>query len=118
MVYELFDWFELTLIGQAIRNSLWLFPVIEAVHLLALAGRLSASRHWDTRYISRRADTPSRAIFICRHRCHATHRNSVVLVRGDQVLLQHVVLGKDVRLSGYPDFHLHGARSFFEATNQ
>lgn len=32
-----FEWFETTTIGAAIRNSLWLFPVIESVHLLALA---------------------------------------------------------------------------------
>ena len=33
----LFQWLEDTSIGEAIRDSLWLFPVIEAVHLLALA---------------------------------------------------------------------------------
>lgn len=32
-----FQWLEDTAIGVAIRESLWLFPVIEAVHLLALA---------------------------------------------------------------------------------
>ena len=32
-----FQWLEDTAIGAAIRDSLWLFPVIEAVHLLALA---------------------------------------------------------------------------------
>jgi hypothetical protein len=32
-----FEWCEATAIGEAIRGSLWLFPVIEAVHLLALA---------------------------------------------------------------------------------
>jgi hypothetical protein len=33
----LFQWLEDTSIGAAIRDSLWLFPVIESVHLLALA---------------------------------------------------------------------------------
>ncbi len=33
----LFEWCENTAVGQAIRDSLWLFPVIESVHLLALA---------------------------------------------------------------------------------
>lgn len=33
----LFTWFESSWIGAAIRNSRWLFPVIESVHLLALA---------------------------------------------------------------------------------
>ena len=32
-----FEWLEDTAIGVVIRDSLWLFPVIEAVHLLALA---------------------------------------------------------------------------------
>jgi hypothetical protein len=31
-----FTWCEHTAIGEAIRNSQWLFPVIESVHLLAL----------------------------------------------------------------------------------
>jgi len=33
----LFQWFEATALGTAVRESLWLFPVIECVHLLALA---------------------------------------------------------------------------------
>ena len=32
-----FEWCEDTTVGHAIRDSLWLFPVIESVHLLALA---------------------------------------------------------------------------------
>ena len=32
-----FEWCEETAVGHAIRDSLWLFPVIESVHLLALA---------------------------------------------------------------------------------
>jgi len=32
-----FEWCEATAVGSAIRNSQWLFPVIESVHLLALA---------------------------------------------------------------------------------
>jgi hypothetical protein len=32
-----FEWCEATAVGNAIRNSLWLFPVIESVHLLGLA---------------------------------------------------------------------------------
>lgn len=31
-----FTWCENTAVGEAIRNSLWLFPVIESVHLLGL----------------------------------------------------------------------------------
>jgi hypothetical protein len=37
MLLPFFEWCEATFIGQAIRQSLWLFPVIEAVHLIALA---------------------------------------------------------------------------------
>ena len=33
----LFEWCESTGAGRAIRDSLWLFPVIESFHLLALA---------------------------------------------------------------------------------
>ena len=32
-----FQWFEATTFGTVVRESLWLFPVIECVHLLALA---------------------------------------------------------------------------------
>jgi hypothetical protein len=32
-----FEWIEATAVGNAIRQSLWLFPVIEAVHLLGLS---------------------------------------------------------------------------------
>lgn len=32
-----FEWCETTLLGQTIRDSLWLFPVIEAIHLVAFA---------------------------------------------------------------------------------
>jgi uncharacterized membrane protein len=36
-VLEFFEWSEHTAIGTAIRNSLWAFPVIEAIHLLGLS---------------------------------------------------------------------------------
>ena len=32
-----FEWCETTLVGAAIRDSLWLFPVIEALHLVAFS---------------------------------------------------------------------------------
>lgn len=37
MLLPLFERLEATTIGTVIRESIWLFPVIEAVHLLALA---------------------------------------------------------------------------------
>ncbi len=36
-LYDIFDTLERTPIGDAIRNSYWLFPAIEAVHLIGLA---------------------------------------------------------------------------------
>ena len=36
-LFETFDWLEQTTIGAAVRDSTWLFPVIESVHLLGLA---------------------------------------------------------------------------------
>jgi hypothetical protein len=36
-LFPLFQWFEATAIGTVVRESLWLFPVIECVHLLALS---------------------------------------------------------------------------------
>jgi hypothetical protein len=35
--YEVFDSLEMTWVGQTIKESLWYFPAIEAVHLLGLA---------------------------------------------------------------------------------
>ena len=32
----LFEWFYVTPVGETIRNSVWMFPVIEAFHLLGL----------------------------------------------------------------------------------
>jgi hypothetical protein len=33
---RIFEWCEATAVGSGIRESLWLFPVIEAIHLLGL----------------------------------------------------------------------------------
>ena len=33
----LFQWFEATALGTVVRQSLWMFPVIECIHLLALS---------------------------------------------------------------------------------
>jgi hypothetical protein len=35
-VLPFFEWCEATWLGQLVRESIWLFPVIEAVHLLGL----------------------------------------------------------------------------------
>lgn len=36
-ILPFFEWCEATWLGQSIRQSLWLFPVIESVHLLGLS---------------------------------------------------------------------------------
>ena len=36
-LFESFDWLEQSVVGAAVRDSVWLFPAIEAVHLLGLA---------------------------------------------------------------------------------
>ncbi len=36
-LYDVFEYLEQTFIGEAIRTSHWLFPVIEAFHLIGLA---------------------------------------------------------------------------------
>ena len=36
MLLPFFEWCEGTVLGQAVRQSLWAFPAIEAVHLLGL----------------------------------------------------------------------------------
>ena len=37
MLLWVFEWCDATTLGAAVRNSLWLFPAIEAVHLLGLS---------------------------------------------------------------------------------
>ena len=37
MLLPFFEWCEATALGQLVRNSLWLFPVIESIHLLGLS---------------------------------------------------------------------------------
>lgn len=37
MLLAFFQWCQDTSVGVAIRESIWMFPIIEAVHLLALA---------------------------------------------------------------------------------
>jgi lysylphosphatidylglycerol synthetase-like protein (DUF2156 family) len=37
VLFQIFQWIENTGLGEAIRESKWLFPVIESVHLLGLA---------------------------------------------------------------------------------
>ena len=36
MLFPFFQWCEASWLGQLVRDSLWMFPVIEAIHLLGL----------------------------------------------------------------------------------
>jgi hypothetical protein len=48
---QLFNWFYATGVGVAIRESTWLFPVIEAFHLLGLAGTVGSVLLVDLRLL-------------------------------------------------------------------
>jgi len=62
MLLPFFEWCEASFIGQAIRDSLWLFPVIEAVHLLALAALGGAALVVDFRMLGVGLRQPIREI--------------------------------------------------------
>jgi hypothetical protein len=47
----LFNWFYATTVGETIRESTWLFPVIEAFHLLGLAGTFGSLLLVDLRLL-------------------------------------------------------------------
>jgi hypothetical protein len=61
-LYELFDWLQRTAVGVGIRQSVWLFPVIEAAHLVAFALLAGALLLLDLRLLGLglAAQTPSR----------------------------------------------------------
>jgi hypothetical protein len=60
-LYGLLDWFGRTAVGVGIRQSLWMFPVIEAVHLVAFALLAGALLMLDLRLlgVGLTAQTPS-----------------------------------------------------------
>ena len=37
MLLPFFEWCEATMVGRTIRESLWMFPVLEAIHLVGLS---------------------------------------------------------------------------------
>lgn len=37
MLLPFFEWCEATMLGRVIRESLWMFPVLEAIHLVGLS---------------------------------------------------------------------------------
>jgi hypothetical protein len=62
MLLPFFEWCEASFIGQTIRESLWLFPVIEAVHLLGLAALGGAALIVDLRLLGLGLRQPIREI--------------------------------------------------------
>src|SRR5262245_55728495 len=60
-LFDLFDSLQSTAVGVGIRRSLWLFPVIEAVHLVAFALLAGALLMLDLRLLGLglTAQTPS-----------------------------------------------------------
>lgn len=51
-IYAFIDWCDATLVSQTIQQSLWLFPVIESVHLLGLALLGGAALVLDARLLN------------------------------------------------------------------
>src|SRR5262245_52622688 len=48
---ELCNWLETTTVGSAVRESTWMFPVIESVHLVALASLAGSVLSVDLRLL-------------------------------------------------------------------
>jgi hypothetical protein len=48
---ELCQWLDQTVVGTAIRQSLWLFPAIETVHLLGMAALVGTTSVLDLRLL-------------------------------------------------------------------
>ena len=103
MLLPFFQWCESLWLGQFVVGSNWLFPVIEAVHLLALSVLGGAVLVVDLRLLGfglkgRSASELWRAArpwMIGALAGDDRHRGPAVPVGADQVLLQRLVLGED-----------------------
>ena len=110
-----FEWCENTAIGGAIRNSVWLFPVIESFHLVALAliggAVLLVNMRLLGLVLGRRpvSELARRRAAVVPRRSAGDVRlwRSPLPVRVHQVLLQLRVLGEDVGAPRSPGVHLH-----------
>ena len=110
-----FEWCENTAIGEAVRNSLWLFPVIEAFHLVALALIGGAVLLVNMRLLG--LVLRGRPVSELARDAHPWFLGGLVVmfasgvplfpVRVDQVLLQRGVLGEDVGAPDRPGVYLH-----------
>ena len=110
-----FQWCYQTAIGEGIRNSTWLFPVIEAFHLLGLGLTAGTVLIVDLRLFGVGLRKQPAAQLWASTRPWLIGGVIVMFVSGiplflseiDQVLLQLSVLGEDDLAAPGADFHLH-----------
>ncbi len=114
MLYPLFEWFELTMVGEIIRSSTWLFPFIEAFHLLAFAVLGGAVLLVDLRLIglafrSQPVAHVAREIqpWAAKPRGRSRFRKLALPLRIREVLLQRAVLDQDHGSLLRAHLHLH-----------
>ena len=101
---EWFDRLETTGIGTAVRESVWLFPVIESIHLVALASLAGAVLVVDLRLLGVGIRRPARellahcfAVVRVQSRRDVRDGDSALSLGGREVLLPPGVLGENVR---------------------
>ncbi len=112
-----FEWCEQTAIGETIRNSTWLFPVIEAFHLLGLGVTGGAVLLVDLRLLGvglvrtpvAQLSAAAEPWLLGSVTLDVRLGHSLVLVRSDQVLLQPSVLGEDDVAVPGAHLYLHGS---------
>ena len=90
VVYGFFVWCQATSVGEAIRNSQWLFPVVETFHLLALSVMGGMVLAVDLRLVQasaaaavaakHRRATSSRVAGFRRHGRHAEHAGFILFL--------------------------------------
>lgn len=54
-------WLEHSAVGHALRNSVWLFPAVETLHIVGFALLVGAIVTFDARVVAARSDFPLRA---------------------------------------------------------
>jgi hypothetical protein len=97
-----FQWCYATNIGETIRNSTWLFPVIEAVHLLGFGLTAGSILLVEMRLLG---------AGISRQPVAELAKNAEPWMYGgiDEGLLQSCVLGEDDLPSACPRVYVHAA---------
>jgi hypothetical protein len=60
------EWIEGTAVASTLRDSIWLYPIVESVHILALALLVGSAAMWDLRLlgVSRRLAVSSLAVHL------------------------------------------------------